>query len=323
MNLLHLRYVLEVQKTSSITKAAKNLFMGQPNLSKAIKELEKEIGITIFKRTAKGVEPTRQGAEFLSYASTIISQVDELESLYKPRSNQSIQLNISAPRASYLSTAVTDFINSLDRERELEIRFKETGTMTILNDVATGDADIGVIRYPSIYEDYFLGLLEERKLAYEPLHIFRMGLLMSKEHPLAEYKEVPYHELSAYTQLVHGDFQEPPMSASHIKKGAETNKASRKIYVYDRGSQMDLLRRVKDTYMWVSVIPQNNLKRDGLVYRACVPAGMENKDVVIYLKRKPLKKYSRQLLAFLKEYCRKELATSDLVDESYVGGAPE
>ena len=49
MNLLHLKYAVEIEKTGSITKAANNLFMGQPNLSKAIKELETEIGITIFK----------------------------------------------------------------------------------------------------------------------------------------------------------------------------------------------------------------------------------------------------------------------------------
>ena len=84
MNFSHIKYVVEVENTGSITKAANNLYMGQPNLSKAIKELEAEIGITIFKRTAKGVEPTKKGAEFLKYAKTILSQINELESLTKP-----------------------------------------------------------------------------------------------------------------------------------------------------------------------------------------------------------------------------------------------
>ena len=79
MNTQHMKYVVEVEKTGSITKAAHNLYMGQPNLSKAIKELENELGIAIFRRTAKGVEPTRKGAEFLTYAKTILAQIDELE----------------------------------------------------------------------------------------------------------------------------------------------------------------------------------------------------------------------------------------------------
>ena len=71
MNLLHLKYAVEIEKTGSITKAANNLFMGQPNLSKAIKELENEIGITIFRRTTKGVAPTEKGGEFLGYAKAV------------------------------------------------------------------------------------------------------------------------------------------------------------------------------------------------------------------------------------------------------------
>ena len=82
MNFLHLKYIAEVERTGSITKAANNLFMGQPNLSKAIKELETETGITIFKRTARGVEPTKKGQVFLEQAKQILSSVEELERLY-------------------------------------------------------------------------------------------------------------------------------------------------------------------------------------------------------------------------------------------------
>ena len=84
MNLTYLKYVVEVARVRSITKAAQNLYMGQPNLSKAIRELERELGITIFRRTSKGVIPTPQGEEFLGYAQGILSQLDELESLYNP-----------------------------------------------------------------------------------------------------------------------------------------------------------------------------------------------------------------------------------------------
>ena len=83
MNLQHLKYAVEVEKTGSITQAAENLYMGQPNLSKAIKELEGTLGVILFKRTSKGVLPTAQGKEFLRYAKSILDQVERMEELYR------------------------------------------------------------------------------------------------------------------------------------------------------------------------------------------------------------------------------------------------
>jgi biotin operon repressor len=83
MNIQHLKYAVKVGKTGSITQVADNLYMGQPNLSKAIRELKSSMGIAIFKRTGKGVVPTKKGQEFLGYARSILSQIEEMESLYK------------------------------------------------------------------------------------------------------------------------------------------------------------------------------------------------------------------------------------------------
>ncbi|MGN1101060.1 MAG: LysR family transcriptional regulator, partial [Huintestinicola sp.] len=83
MNLQHLKYMTEVERTGSVTKAAANLFMGQPNLSKAIKEVENEIGITVFRRSAKGVYPTPEGERFLARAKAVLEEMGKLEALYK------------------------------------------------------------------------------------------------------------------------------------------------------------------------------------------------------------------------------------------------
>ena len=82
MNLLHLKYVVEVYQTKSFTKAAENLYMGQPNLSRAIKELEQSLGITIFRRTSRGIEITEAGEEFVHYAKKILQEVDVVEKRY-------------------------------------------------------------------------------------------------------------------------------------------------------------------------------------------------------------------------------------------------
>lgn len=298
MNLLHLKYAIEIEKAGSITQAAKNLFMGQPNLSKAIKDLEQEIGITIFKRTVKGAETTDQGAEFLSYAKTILSQIDELESLYKPRTSNQIELNISVPRATYISAIFTDFLNQLNPEQQMDIRFKETAAVTTISDVSFHQADLGLIRYQAIYENYFINLLKEHNLEHEMLREFRMCIMMSKDNPLAEFDIVPYHMLNGYTEILQGDFLEPPVPVSHIKKESSSSGISKRLYIYDRGSQMDFLREIKNSFMWVSPVPENLLKQYQLVLRECIPAGSLTKDVIIYHKKQRLSSYGAQLIDF-------------------------
>ena len=96
MNLQHLKYAVEVEKTGSITQAAENLYMGQPNLSKAIKELEGTLGVILFKRTSKGVLPTAQGKEFLRYAKSILDQVERMEELYRSGGEGRLYFSASA-----------------------------------------------------------------------------------------------------------------------------------------------------------------------------------------------------------------------------------
>ncbi|MDD3430253.1 MAG: LysR family transcriptional regulator, partial [Oscillospiraceae bacterium] len=151
MNLQQLRYVVEIEKTNSITGAAKNLFMGQPNLSKSVKELENEIGITLFNRTAKGVEPTSGGLQFLRYAKTILEQMDELESLYKPQAQSALQFSLSVPRATYISVTFSRFLNNMDCDTPLDIQYKETNSVSAVTDVSTGCSSLGIIRYQNIY----------------------------------------------------------------------------------------------------------------------------------------------------------------------------
>ena len=300
MNLTHLRYIVEVEKTKSITKAAQNLYMGQPNLSKAIKELEGELNITLFRRTAKGVEPTQKGAEFLGYAKTILSQVDELESMYKPHNNPVVSLNLSVPRASYIAAAFADFLGGMDRDAHMSVRYRETNAIKAVNDVASGESEMGIIRYQTIYEPYFLSLIKNNWLQYEVLREFHDCLVMSEEHPLAKLDEVPYHMLDGYTEIIHGDFQVPSLSLNEIKKSAEFRAANKKIYVYDRGSHLDILERVTDTFLWVSPIPEGILRQHRLVQKECLPRGALNRDALIFPVDTEPSPCCRDFIAFLK-----------------------
>ena len=138
MNIMHLKYAVEVAKTGSITQAAENLFMGQPNLSKAIRELEESLGITIFKRTSKGIVPTLKGEEFLVYAKRILAQIDELESIYSSDHQTKQTFSISIPRASYMSYAFMQFVGQLDPAKEMEIIYSETNSVQAISNIIQG-----------------------------------------------------------------------------------------------------------------------------------------------------------------------------------------
>ena len=114
MNTQHFKYALEVERTGSITQAAENLFMGQPNLSKSIKELEDTLGIVIFKRTSRGVVPTEKGRAFLRYAKNILLQIDQMQNICRGNDPEMQSFNVCVPRGSYASVAAMEFISSLD-----------------------------------------------------------------------------------------------------------------------------------------------------------------------------------------------------------------
>ncbi|MEG1305282.1 MAG: LysR family transcriptional regulator, partial [Oscillospiraceae bacterium] len=164
MNTLHFKYAVEVEKTGSISQAAENLFMAQPNLSKAIKELEDTLGISIFERTSKGVVATEQGREFLEYAKQILVQLSKMESIYvtpdEKFNRQSIKL--SMPRSSYISIGLSNFIKELDLAKEIDIHIQETNSLKAIDNVSGENFSLGIIRYQRIFEKYFTDYLKEK-----------------------------------------------------------------------------------------------------------------------------------------------------------------
>lgn len=282
MNVSHLKYAVEVERTGSITQAAERLFMSQPNLSKAIKELESTLGMPIFKRTSKGILPTRKGGEFLCYAKNIIAQIDEMEAIYRPESQNKQRFSISVPRASYIAHAFTCFVNTLDMDKEIEINFNETNSMAAINNIIEEDYNLGIIRYQITHKGYFHSLLDDKGFDRESVLKYQYVVLMSKHHPLAAKETFGYHDLNNYMEIAHGDLM-IPVAAPKDRQSA-TERSKKRIYVYERGSQFDLLRKVPDTYMWVSPMPKELLECYGLVQKPCAETGETYEDLLIYPK---------------------------------------
>lgn len=308
MNIAHLRYAVEIAKTGSITQAADNLYMGQPNMSKAVKELESTLGIVIFKRTPRGVVPTQKGKEFLAYARNILAQIDNLESHYKQQEEDNQNFSAFVPRGSYIATAFTRFVNELDFDRGLELNFKETNTMAIINGVLEYECNLGIIRYQAFYEDYFQNMVRERGLKSQPVLEYEYKALMSKEHPLAGKEQVNDQQICGYTEIMHGDLAVPFLPVTNPAQSGCEKMTKRRIYVYERGSQFDLLVNVPGTYMWVSPMPQEVLDRYGLVQKSCKISEHRYRDVLIYHRDYHFTDLDKLFLEKL-ETVKKELGT--------------
>ncbi len=284
MNLLHLKYAVEVEKTHSINKAAENLFMGQPNLSRAIKELEESLGITIFKRTSKGISPTPQGEEFLQYAKKILVQVDEVEAMYKNGRNNKQTFSISVPRASYISCAFTEFAKSINTGEQAEIFYKETNSMRAITNILQADYRLGIIRYQTNFEQYFKAMLHEKSLASEVIYEFSYVAIMSEDHPLAVKDTIEFSDLSAYIEIAHADPYVPSLPLIDVKKAELSEFVDKRIFVFERGSQFDLLSNATNTFMWVSPIPKRLLEQYHLTEKVCKANKKRYRDVLIYKK---------------------------------------
>lgn len=282
MNLTHLRYMVEVERLGSITKAAAALYMGQPNLSKAIKEMEREIGVPIFKRSAKGVVPTEKGKEFLQYAKVILAQMDKMEALYKDNKESKVSFSLLLPRASYVTYAFTHFLNKVEKNSRLDIKFKETNSMETINAVVECEYNLGIIRYPIHYESFFLPLLEEKSLGILNSWEYDYVLIFSRKSGLVNEPMISEEVLDGYIEILHGDNILPNISTAFQKKNARIQEHKRHIYVYERGSQFDILASCPDSYMWVSPMPQEILDRYDLIQRPCPELRRRNKDVLIY-----------------------------------------
>lgn len=297
MNILHLKYAVEVAKTRSISKAAENLYMGQPNLSRAIKELEESLGITIFRRTTKGISITPDGEEFLQYARHIVQKVDEVEQIYHNGRQKKQSFSVSVPRASYLSYAMGDFSKSMRSGTPAEFYYCETNSMNTINSVVREEFNLGIVRYQSSYEKYFSDFFKDKKLASETIAEFTYLMIISKDHPLASKEEVCLEDLSDCIEVCHADPYVPTVPMIDVRKSELTEFVDRKIYVYERGTQFVILGSVPDTFMWVSPVPQQLLDNYNLAQIKVKGSEKPYKDVLIYRRDYSLSDSDKEFIA--------------------------
>ena len=306
MNILHMKYAVEVARAGSLNKAAETLLIAAPNVSRSIKELENDVGITIFDRTSKGMELTPEGEEFINIAKGILSQIDQVEKFYKTGTPKKQKFSISVPRACYISEAFAQFSKSLTKDAA-EIFYKETNSQRTIRNMLEHDYKLGIIRYAENYDKYFKAMLEEKGFTYEMVTEFTYSLIMSADNPLSKKEAVTFDDLADYIEIAHADPYVPSMPISKVVKEELPDNIDRRIFIFERASQFDLLSNNPETFMWVSPAPESLLKRYNLVQKKCVDNKKVYKDVLIYKEGYKLSKLDRQFITELCESKRKYL----------------
>ncbi len=299
MNILHMKYAVEVAKSGSVNKASEALLIAQPNLSRSIKELEADLGITIFDRTTKGMTLTPDGETFIGYAKAILTQIDSIENLYKTGLPIKQRFSVSVPRASYIAEAFISFTQTLSRD-SIDILYKETNSARTIKNIQNSEYKLGIIRYASNYERFFKEMLDEKNIAYEPIAEFKYKLIASKKSPLLKDKVVHYEDLKPFIEIIHGDPFVPFLPIAQIRKEELPDDVPRRISVFERSIQFELLSSNPETYMWVSPVPQHMLDTFNLEQFECPDNNKIYRDMLIYDKNYKMTDLDKRFVAAVK-----------------------
>lgn len=296
ITLQQLRYAVEIAKEGSISQAAKNLYINQPNMSRAIKDLETALGISVFTRTSKGVVPTLDGALFLEHAKKVLKELDTLELELKDSRLDQANFHVSIPRATYITYAFTEFFRDIQDMKEIGIDFRETNTADAIDNILINHFEMAIIR---TNEEEFPGLqdmLHKNGLIFEELWKNPYLVLLSEHHPLHTRKVLKLQDLPEYTELIHGD--------EKYETRHTLGEPAKRIYLYERGSQFDLLRKIPSTYMWVSPLPQEILDCHHLVQIPCENRTDPFIDLLVYKQGHHFSFYEKQFLMTLEKVIR-------------------
>ena len=297
MTLQQLKYVITISKSGSMHTAADELFITQPNLSKAIKDLELEMGITIFNRTNKGVLLTDDGTKFLSYARQVVEQANLLEDIYKNKESIKRIFAISSQHYGFVVNAFVKLVETLGKDT-YEFSLRECKTYDVINDVKDGRSEVGVIYFSRFNSEIMKKVISSNGLSYEFLFEAKPHVLLSKNHPLANKERLTLDDLDAYPRLSYDQGLNNSFYYSEEPHALES--VSKAIVVSDRATLFNILIGLNG-YTISSGMISSSLDGNNII---SIP--LETDEVMdlvyIYDSDKPMKEITKQYLAILREY---------------------
>ncbi len=238
MTLQQLRYIIEIVESGSISTAASRLFISQPSLSKAVTELEKEMGISIFYRSNRGVILSEEGTRFLSYARQVVEQADLLEEQYKAGTPARRVFAVSSQHYAFVVNAFVALVKEYGQEK-YEFTLRESRTFDIIEDVRTQRSELGVLYFSRFNQGVLSHAIENADLKFTSLFTARPHVFVSWKNPLAARKSVTLEELKAYPRLTYE--QGNNNSFFFSEELHSTEESPKNIVVTDRATLFNLL----------------------------------------------------------------------------------
>lgn len=238
LTLQQLKYVIEVANRGSMNEAAKRLFISQPSLSNAIKELEAEIRITIFERTNKGISLSKEGAEFLGYARQVIEQAELLENRYLNAKPSPQHFSVSTQHYAFAVNAFVKLVREHGHD-EYELALRETKTYEIIQDVKSQRSEIGILYVNEFNAKVINRLLKDANLTFTSLFTAKAHIFISVHNPLSQHAVVTLEQLQDYPYLY---FEQGEYNSFHFSEEILSTLSHRKsIRVNDRATLFNLL----------------------------------------------------------------------------------
>lgn len=238
MTLQQLKYIVTVAETGTFSEAAKLLFLSQPSLTKSIKELEKEMSITIFDRTNRGVSVSKEGEIFLGYARQVLDQAALLEEKYKIHGGGKQEFRVSTQHYSFAVNAFVDLIRKYGGN-EYDFSIRETQTFAIIDDVSRMKSEVGVLYYNEFNRMVLTKLFRVNNLRFTQLFTAKPHIFVSSGNPLARQKSVRMEDLAPYPYL---SFEQGEHNSFYFSEEIfSTAIRSKNIRVMDRATLFNLL----------------------------------------------------------------------------------
>ena len=296
MRIQQLHYIVKIVETGSMNEAAKQLFITQPSLSNAVRDLEREMGIEIFIRNPKGITLTKDGVEFLSYARQVLEQTALLEERYKSKNTNRELFSVSSQHYAFVVNAFVSLLEGTDMSR-YELFLRETRTYEIIDDVKNFRSEIGVLFLNSYNHDVLTKMFDDNHLTYTNLFRTRPHIFVSKNNPLASKKLVTMEDLEefpylSYDQGIHNSFYFSEEIFSQIPH-------KKSIVVSDRATLFNLLIGL-DGYTIATGILNSNLNGDDIV---SIPLDVEDMIDIVYIRHEKanLSKMGERFIDYLLE----------------------
>lgn len=299
MRIQQLEYLERIVEAGSINEAAKRLFLTQPSLSNAVKELENEKGIQIFQRSSGGISLTAEGREFMTYSKQILDQVNLMNERYKNGQQRKQSFSVSAQHYAFVVHAFVELIKSVNAN-EYQFTLRETETQNIFNDLAQFKSELGILYTNGFNQKIMQRLFKENNLVFTPLFVAKPHIFVSRYNPLTSKSSVNLSDLEDFPYL---SYEQGEVNSFYFSEEILSTLSHKKsIKVSDRATIFNLMVGLNG-YTISSGIISSKLNDDKIV---AIPLNVDDDITMGWLKHRQveLSPLAERYLTMLKEHIK-------------------